>query len=320
MLFKNVTMNITDQLRNPDNYQEAFAKNIVIVSLAIIIIVINGMLVVTFFCNPVFHRESRYILYINLVINDILMIWISVTLYVLTYAMPYINVSVCCTLLAIASTTYMNTPLNLACMAVERYIAICKPLHHTPICTVKRTYMVNCLLWGIGALPAVIDITIITAMQPSTFFYSLTFCQPIIVYNTAYHAQKTIFTQAIYLSVVWITVIYTYFKVLFIAKVASSKHHQNSAKKARNTILLHACQLLLCMMSYVTPVLDMLLIPFFPTHRTKITFFNYLLTNIVPRLLSPLIYGIRDQKFVSHIKGQFSCNVVLINARISHIS
>ncbi|XP_017334784.1 odorant receptor 131-2-like [Ictalurus punctatus] len=312
-------MNITDQLRIPDNYQEAFAKNIVIVSLAIIIIFINGMLVVSFFCNSVFHSESRYILYINLVINDILMICISVTLYVLTYAWPYINVSVCCTLLAIASTTYMNTPLNLAGMAVERYIAICKPLHHKQICTVKSTYMLICLLWGTGAIPAMIDIIIITAMQPSTFFYSLTFCQPIIVYNTAYHAQKTIVTQAIYMSVVWITLIYTYFKVLFIAKVASSSHHQNSAKKARNTILLHGCQLLLCMMSYVTPVLDMLLIPFFPTHRTKITFFNYLLTNILPRFLSPLIYGIRDQKFVRHIKGYFSCNMVLVKVRLSHM-
>lgn len=312
-------MNITDQIRIPDNYQEAFAKNIVIVSFAIIINFINGMLVVTFFCNPVFHSESRYILYINLVINDILMICISVTLYVLTYARPNINASVCCTLLAIASTTYMSTPMNLAGMAVEQYFAICKPLHHTQICTVKRTYMLICLLWGIGATPAIIDIIITIAMQPITFFNTLIFCQPIIVYNTAYHAQKTIVTQAIYMSVVWITLIYTYFKVFFIAKVASSRHHQNSAKKARNTILLHACQLLLCMMSYVTPVLDMLLIPFFPTHRTKITFFNYLLTNIVPRLLSPLIYGIRDQRFVRHIKGYFSCNVVLVKVRLSHI-
>lgn len=312
-------MNITDQLRIPDNYQEAFAKNVVIVSLAIIIIFINGMLVVTFLCNPVFHSETRYILYINLVINDIFMICISVTLYVLTYAWPFINVSVCCTLLATASTTYMSTPLNLAGMAVERYIAICKPLHHTRICTVKRTYMLIYLLWGIGAIPAIIDIIIITAIRPSTFFYSVTSCQPIIVYNTAYHTQKTIVTQAIYMSVVWITLIYTYFKVLFIAKIASSNHHQNSAKKARNTILLHGCQLLLCMMSYVTPVLDMLLIPFFPTHRTKITFFNYLLTNILPRLLSPLIYGIRDQKFVRHVKSYLSCNMVLAKVELLHM-
>ena len=102
------------------------------------------------------------------------------------------------------------------------------------------------------------------------------------------------------------------FRVLLIAKVASSGHHQSSAKKACNTILLHGGQLLLCMLSYATPVLDLMLIPFFPSDRTKITFFNYLLTNIVPRLLSPLIYGVRDQKFVSHITRYFSCDLVIV--------
>ncbi|XP_017567160.2 odorant receptor 131-2-like [Pygocentrus nattereri] len=306
-------MNVTaDLFRTQDTYQEAFAKNIVIVSLALIINGINGMFVVIFVCNPVFHKDPRYILYINLVINDILMICISVTLYVLTYAWPYLNVSFCCLLIAIASTTHMNTPVILTGMAIERYIAVCKPLHYSQICTLNRTYILIFVIWGIGAVPAVIDVIIVIALQPSSFFNSLTYCQPIIIYNSKYHMQKAIAAQTLYMSIVWITLFYTYFKVLFIAKVASSGHHQNSAKKARNTILLHGGQLLLCMLSYVTPVLDLILIPFFPSHRTKITFFNYLLTNIVPRLLSPLIYGVRDQKFVSHIKRYFSCELVIV--------
>ncbi|XP_072539462.1 odorant receptor 131-2-like [Salminus brasiliensis] len=305
-------MNVTtDQLSTPDNYQEAFAKNIVIVFLAVSIVCINGMLVFTFFRNPVFHSDPRYILYINLVINDILMICISVTLYVLTYAWPYVNVSFCCVLIALGSTTYMNTPLNLAGMAVERYIAVCKPLHHSQICTPSRTYVLIFVIWIIGAIPAIIDIIIVTALQPSSFFTSLTYCQPFIVYKTKYHMQKTIATQVLYLSVVWIILLYTYFRVLFTAKIASSGHYQSSVKKARNTILLHGGQLLLCMLSFITPVLDLMLIPFFPTHRTKISFFNYLLTNILPRLLSPLIYGVRDQKFVKHIKRCFFCKVVV---------
>ncbi|KAG9277714.1 olfactory receptor 4F6-like [Astyanax mexicanus] len=301
----------TDQLSTPDNYQEAFAKNIVIVFLGLIIIFINGMFVFTFSRYPVFHNDPRYILYINLVINDIMMICISVTLYVLTYAWPYVNVSFCCVLITLGSTTYINTPLNLAGMAIERYIAVCKPLHHSQICTVQRTYILICVIWGVGAIPAIIDIIIVIALQPSSFFNSLTYCQPFIVFNTKYHIQKTIATQVLYLSVVWITLLYTYFRVLFTAKIASSGQYQSSVKKARNTILLHGGQLLLCMLSYLTPVLDMLLIPFFPTHRTKITFFNYLLTNILPRLLSPLIYGVRDQKFVKHMKGYFFCKVLI---------
>lgn len=84
-----------------DSYEEALAKNIVIVSLGFIINFINGMLVMTFFSNLMFSRDSRYILYIHLVINDMLMICISVTLYVLSYALPFINASLCCILMAL---------------------------------------------------------------------------------------------------------------------------------------------------------------------------------------------------------------------------
>ncbi|XP_076849484.1 odorant receptor 131-2-like [Brachyhypopomus gauderio] len=305
-------MNVTiDQFQTQESYQQAVVKNIVIVSLGLIINCINGMLVVTFFRNTVFHSDPRYILYINLVVNDILMICISVTLYVLTYTLPNVNVSVCCTLLVLGSTTHMNTPLNLAGMAIERYIAICKPLHHSQICTVNRTYILICLMWTIGAIPPLVDVIIIAALQPLSFFNSLIYCQPIIVYNTKYNVQKTIVTQCLYMSVVWIMIFYTYFRVLCIARIASSSH-QSSAKKARNTILLHGGQLLLCMLSYVTPVLDMVLIQFFPAHRRLIAFVNYLFTNIIPRLLSPLIYGIRDKMFVRHIKGYFSCKVIFV--------
>ncbi|KAL1272357.1 hypothetical protein QQF64_028219 [Cirrhinus molitorella] len=42
----------------------------------------------------------------------------------------------------------LNTPLILAGMAVERYVAICKPLHHHQICTVRRTYILISLIWA----------------------------------------------------------------------------------------------------------------------------------------------------------------------------
>ncbi|XP_051997663.1 odorant receptor 131-2-like [Xyrauchen texanus] len=292
-----------------DGYEEALAKNIVIVSLALIINCINGMLVVTFFVNPMFSRDSRYILYIHLVISDMLMICISVTLYVLTYASPHLNVPICCTLVVLGTTTYMISPLNLAGMAIERYIAICKPLHHSQICTPHRTYIFICLLWAIGAIPSLADIIILIATQPISFFSSFVLCYRFSVFPSKLHEDRTTASQVIYMSLVWIILIYTYCKVFFAARKAIS---EGSVRKARNTILLHGIQLLLCMLSYIPPVLDMILVPFFPIHRTKISFFNYLLTNIMPRLLSPLIYGVRDQKFVKEIKEHFACKVIIL--------
>ncbi|XP_067228738.1 odorant receptor 131-2-like [Chanodichthys erythropterus] len=292
-----------------DSYEEALAKNIVIVCLALIINVINGMLVVTFFSNTMFSRDSRYILYIHLVINDMLMIFLSVILYVLSYASPLVNASVCCILVVLGATTFMITPLNLAGMAIERFIAICKPLHHSQICTPQRTYIFLCLLWVLGAIPSLSDIIILFSIQPISSFRSLVLCYPFSLFPYKAHQDRTTASQVIYMALVWIILIYTYCRVLFTARKAVSK---GSANKARSTILLHGVQLLLCMLSYIAPVLDMIVTPFFPFHRTKITFFNYLITNIIPRLLSPLIYGVRDQKFVKQMKEYFTCKVIIV--------
>ncbi|XP_067314653.1 odorant receptor 131-2-like [Pseudorasbora parva] len=292
-----------------DSYEEAFAKNIVIVSLGFIINFINGMLVVTFFSNPMFSRDSRYILYIHLVLNDMLMICVSVTLYVLSYLSPLLNASLCCILMVLGTTTFMITPLNLAGMAIERFIAICKPLHHSRICTPQRTYIFICLLWVLGTIPSLADIIILLSIQPISFFRSIVLCYLFNVFPSNAHKDRTIASQVIYMSLVWIILIYTYCRVMFTARKAVSK---GSANKAQSTILLHGVQLLLCMLSYITPFMDMIVIPFFPFHRTKISFFIYLLTNIMPRLLSPLIYGVRDQKFMKQMKEYFTCRVIIV--------
>ncbi|XP_026070482.1 odorant receptor 131-2-like [Carassius auratus] len=292
-----------------DSYEEALVKNIVIVSLGLIINFINGMLVVTFFSNPMFSRDSRYILYIHLVINDMFMIFISMSLYVLTYASHVANASLCYTLVFLGSATFMITPLNLAGMAIERFIAICKPLHHSQICTPRRTHIFICLIWVIGAIPSLADIIILLFVEPISLFRSTVLCYTYILFPSKHHKDRITASQVICMSFVWIILIYTYCRVLFTARKAVSK---GSANKARSTILLHGVQLLLCMLSYITPVMDIFVIPFFPAHRTKITFFNYLMTNIMPRLLSPLIYGVRDQKFLKQMNEYFTCKVIIL--------
>ncbi|XP_041945096.1 odorant receptor 131-2-like [Alosa sapidissima] len=299
-----LVMNLT----NRDAFQEALVKNLIIVILGIVINCINGIIVMTFWKNSVFHSESRYILYINLVVNDMIMIYVSVIMYVLSYAYPIFNTSMCCILVVIGSTTHTNTPIILAGMAIERYIAICKPLHHAQMCTVSRTYFLIVLTWGVGFIPALADIIIVLAIRPVGFFSTVIFCFYLSLYNTRYHEEKAKVVQALYMSFVWLTLIYTYLRVFLTARAA--KGDTASAKKAQNTILLHGAQLLLCMLSYLTPFLDLVLITYFPIYRSKITFLGYLITSIIPRLLSPLIYSIRDQKFAKHMSQYYSCEVI----------
>ncbi|XP_071759695.1 odorant receptor 131-2-like [Centroberyx gerrardi] len=295
-------MNSTRRL---DRFNDAFTKNFITFALSVIISSVNGSFVYTFFKSQVFQQDPRYVLYIHLVINDIIMLTVSTVLQIVTYTVP-LGFPPCCIMLLILVTTNKNSPLNLAGMAVERYIAVCRPLHHAKICTVQRAYALIGLIWGVSVIPALVDIFITLIAQPLTVSARSVICYTHYVYNTPHHKAQSVVVQALLLSFVFLTVIVTYLKVFFVARAASSAD-QASARKARNTILLHGVQLLICMLSFFSPLINLILVTALPSERTKILFSTFLFTNVLPRLLSPLIYGVRDKTFSSHMRLYFSC-------------
>lgn len=289
-----------------DAFEEAFIKNLISVGLGLIITYINGIFVFAFFSTPIFYSDPRYILYVHLVINDIMMLFISVALQVMSYTVPLVNVTVCCFLLLLASTTSNNSAVNLAGMALERYIAICKPLHHVQLCTAKRTYICISFIWLFSIVPVITDIIITLLNQPIRFFFTSIMCYHKNLFGSNDHLIKTAFIQALYLLSVWMTLIFTYVKVLQAANAATTD--QVMARKTRNTILLHGIQLLLCMLAYVTPFINNFLLALFPKYKSTFMFITYLLSHIFPRLLSPLIYGVRDQKMFKCVSKYLACS------------
>ncbi|KAK9973746.1 hypothetical protein ABG768_024455 [Culter alburnus] len=293
-----------------DKILDAFVRNLVLVLFGITINSINRVFVFTFFKSSIFYNDPRYILYIHLVINDMLMVGLSVILSVMAYAWQNVPLPFCVILLIIADATHKNTPLTLAGMAVERYIAICKPLHHHQICTVRRTYILITLIWGVGVIPGLTDLIVILIVRPLSIFTTGLVCSSTKVYNTPYHEELSKVMSGLYSSVVWVILVFTYCQVLIAARRVSAD--KTSAKKAQSTILLHGAQLLLCMLSYIASIIDKISAQFLLADRTKVPFINYLLTNLLPRLLTPLIYGVRDKLFYSHMKGHFGCKLLIV--------
>ncbi|XP_072539461.1 odorant receptor 131-2-like [Salminus brasiliensis] len=292
-----------------DAFEDAFMKNFIAVGLGVFIIYINGIFVFAFFKNPVFYTDPRYILYTHLVINDIIMLFFSVTLHVLVYVAPLMNFALCSVLLMLSITCTKNSPLNLAGMALERYIAICKPLHHPQLCSVNRTYILIGLIWFLAFVPALTDIIIVLVNEPISIFSKSIMCYSNNIFSSNQQFMKMIIVESLYLSCVWMTLIFTYFKVLQAAKAATTD--QASARKARNTILLHGLQLLLCMLTYITPSVNYFFLALFPKSRSTILFTSYLMSNVIPRLLSPLIYGVRDQKMFRYVRMYLTCCLFL---------
>ncbi|XP_043102150.1 odorant receptor 131-2-like [Puntigrus tetrazona] len=299
-------MNSSEFSKRKEVFGEAFFKNFTVVSFGIIINCINSLLLYIYFKNPVFAQEPRYILYMHLIINDIITLSLSVILFVLAYILPGYPVAACCFILVFGGSVYKNTPLNLAGMAIERFVAVCYPLHHAQLCSIRNTKILIGIIWLVGAVPGVVDMLVIAIKRPLSFFTSNRIGLPHNLFNDDqnYYISHAVFNIG-YLCLVWLLLFYTYFKVLFSAKAAASESAQ--AQKARRTILLHAVQLLFCTLSLFTSFMNGAISALFPYYQSVIFFCDFILTSILPRLLSPLIYGMRDQKFKKYLKSSLIC-------------
>lgn len=241
--------------------------------------------------------NPRYILFINLVVNDMIQLTTTISLFVLSYVFYKIHASLCCLIITFAIFTTFNTPLNLAVMAVECYVAICLPLQHGQLCTIKRTcFLIGCV-WALSAVSTLMDIFIILAKEPARLLYSTIFCERDNLFRDQINLKKREVSYIICLIVVWITLFFTYFKIFFAAKAADG-----DAKKARNTILLHGFQLLLCMLTYIAHEIIRAVVYLFPKYYVQVVFVCYIIIQILPRFISPIVYGLRDKTFRLYLK------------------
>ncbi|XP_028430505.1 odorant receptor 131-2-like [Perca flavescens] len=301
MNLSNIGINFTTAVYR-DTLNTAIIKNMITVVLCISINYVNSTLVYTFTKHQVFNVNPRYILYIHLVINDIILLSLFTLLQVLSYVVYTLNVSLCIVLVMISIFANLNNPLTLAFMAVECYVAICFPLRHTQICTVRKTYVVIGLIWAISILSILPDLFVALATESLEFFRSRVFCLRVNVFRNSNLTVKRDVSNSVFLVIVWLTLFYTYFRILFAAKTAAP-----DAKKARNTVLLHGFQLLLCMLTYIYDLITQGLTYLFPNEVLAILYTVSIFIQVLPRLISPVVYGLRDKTFRKYLKRYLLC-------------
>lgn len=252
----------------------------------------------------IFYVNPRYILFIHLVVNDMIQLTAATLLFVLSYIFYKINVSLCCIIIIFAVLTTLNSPLNIAVMAVECYIAVCLPLRYHELCAIKKTYVLIGLIWAMSTVSIVPEVFVMFATEPVEFLYSNVFCQRDNIFRNPLMKSKRDVSHIIFFVVLWLILIFTYSRIFFTAKAADG-----DAKKARNTVLLHGFQLLLCMLTYVYPVLKNAVFHWSPKHYIHVLFVCFIIIQILPRFISPILYGLRDQTFRKYYKRHNTCRV-----------
>ncbi|KAG8584521.1 hypothetical protein GDO81_004639 [Engystomops pustulosus] len=255
-----------------------------------------SIILIVYFTTPQVRDNSRYVLFAHMLVNDTLYLFLGLFL-ALAYQFLYMPVSICYFILTITTATFRVTPFNLATMALERYIAICYPLRYLMFCTVKRSYSVIAAMWLFGLLPNAVDLAILSSSVEKSFFSQKLLCkQEGLIIQPLQDTIRSIYF-IVSLIVVALVILFTYVKVMLIARKSGSS--SSSASKAGKTVMLHGLQLLLSMVSLTSTITE-------TYGGNYLAMLNFLIFMCVPRLLSPLIYGIRDEVFSKCIKKMYS--------------
>ncbi|XP_044077221.1 odorant receptor 131-2-like [Siniperca chuatsi] len=257
---------------------------------------INGTMLFTLRSKTVFRETSRYILLYNLLFADTLLLLHSQLMYLLAACRITLTYPVCGALTMLADLTTVISPLTLVVMCLERYVAVCYPLRHATFITIRNTGVAIIVVWAFSLLNVLIRVILLLNF-PFEELQSLQmtdFCgKESIMLDPISDLYGKAYTYFLFVSA-GVVIASSYIGVMIAARSASTD--KASARKARNTLLLHLVQLGLSLSSTIyyplliaiSEVLDRIIF-------VRIQIVIYVCIIICPRCLSSLIYGLRDQ-------------------------
>jgi len=256
---------------------------------------INCVMLYTLRTKTVFRETSRYLLLYNLLLVESLQLAISQLSYFLAMGDVLMRRFTCLLIVMVTIITTFISPFNLAVMSLERFVAVCFPLRYASIVNVTSTYGAIAVVWAISVANTMVRVLMLMALDPTPFDRFMgTICSKNFLFQLKIFSEfERGFVCAEFVSV-GLIIIYSYVGVILAAKSAATD--KASANKARKTVLLHMIQLMLSMSSTLMTTIQMdLRDKVDPVTYRRIRFALFICIINLPRCLSCLIYGLRDQ-------------------------
>ncbi|KAL2096006.1 hypothetical protein ACEWY4_008154 [Coilia grayii] len=266
-----------------------------------------------FLKRHVLRAEARYLLFAQTLIADTAFL-LSTNFVVITYQVfLLLPVRACLPLALLMGGLTHVSPTTIVAMCLERYVAICMPLRHVNIFSPSRTMVFIAMVWLIAFSKPFIDFMIFLSYVTESYFGELTFCYYEIILLEDWHmimrGNLFILNYALVLAIL----AFCYGSIMHVALRASGQNKQAAAKGQR-TLLFHVLQLGLCTLEVTGPLIEARVLKTGNINVYLIVrYFNFLAFSVFSRAISPLVYGLRDEKFNAAMKYYAKCG-------ISHVS
>ncbi|XP_076832111.1 odorant receptor 131-2-like [Brachyhypopomus gauderio] len=281
-----------------------------------IFLYVNCLMMLTFLNKRVFREDTRYILFAQTLFSDSAFMALSDLVLMGSYYKYPIHMIPCIIMCTILNVLSVCTPLTLVAMCLERYVAICMPLRHADISTSRTRVLGLIIIWGISSIIPLFTLIAYLSVVPSGALLSSAVCGVELLLEKDWQAQaRAIIFLLLFLFMI-IIIAFTYIRIMTAARAASSENKKLTSKGLR-TVVLHGVQLLLCVMQFLNPYVEMIFWKVDVLVFINIKYFNFITFIIAPRCLSPLIYGLRDDKFFLVLRHYALCGLDLFSTACS---
>ncbi|XP_056267327.1 odorant receptor 131-2-like [Pseudoliparis swirei] len=286
-------MNNTTEVIQVMRFQTSF-KVLLSMLPCFLFLYVNAVMLYALLSKPLLLESPRYMLFGHLLLTESLQLFGIMLLYIFAVTLIRMISFVCLMITVVVRITVKISPLNLAVMSVERYVAVCFPLRHANMFTTRLTKVAIAVMWTVASLDSFALLFLFISLEKSGFTVRRS-CHRHIFQLQMYSTINRDFTIAFFV-IVCMVAIYTYIAVMITVKSASSTVRNSS--KPHKTMLLHLIQLCLCLTSTLfnminsTSMLNKNL-----SLAITIQYVLFLTLIIFPKCLSPLIYGLRDRTF-----------------------
>nr|XP_043871953.1 odorant receptor 131-2-like [Solea senegalensis] len=292
-----------------DSSVRVINDRIIIVQVLIsLFLCINLLLITVFFMKDFFYTTMRYIFFALTLMSDCVILILSNVLLLFSYFEFTINMSLCLIVYVALSLYTFVTPVTLTVMTLERFVAICMPLRHGELCSTRSALHCVLIIHSVSSLPCVVFLSIFFASASHRFYTKsdMCFAEKFIFHTWQGHLRSAI--SQFYFLTMCIVIMFSYFKIMKVARAASGQNRKSTWKGLR-TVVLHGFQLLLCLFQLWCTFIEAAVLQIYPMVYINVRYFNYIMFILSPRCLSPLIYGLRDEKFFFALRSFVLCGL-----------